>query len=156
MVLSDIEIKFLAKSLDFAPIQRKVNESELRIKEFCRRMGMNLAFSEWTYFRFYQYTTAFALKSVWKPPKDYPNLKVFLSHVESDLFKAIKRPLGYSNPSKEVWVVFRSRADDRNIVLKRADKVFCVSFVIETTMIRKQKSNLAVKIFIRVLGLTPV
>ena len=40
MVLSDIEI------LDFAPIQRKVNESELRIKEFYRRMGMNLAFSE--------------------------------------------------------------------------------------------------------------
>ena len=46
MVLSDIEIKFLAKSLDFAPIQRKVNESEFRIKEFCRRMGMNLPFSE--------------------------------------------------------------------------------------------------------------
>ena len=46
MVLSDIEIKFLEKSLDFAPIQRKVNESELRIKEFYRRMGMNLAFSE--------------------------------------------------------------------------------------------------------------
>ena len=46
MVLSDIEIKLLEKSLDFAPIQRKVNESELRIKEFYRRMGMNLAFSE--------------------------------------------------------------------------------------------------------------
>ena len=63
---------------------------------------------------------------MWKPPKDYPNLKVFLNHVESDLFKAIERPLGYSNLSKEVWVVFRSRADDRNIVLKRADKVSCV------------------------------
>ena len=93
---------------------------------------------------------------MWKPPKDYPNLKVFLNHVESDLFKAIERPLGYSNLSKEVWVFFRSRADDRNIVLKELTKYLVLSFVIETTMIRKQKSNLAVKIFIRVLGLTPV
>ena len=93
---------------------------------------------------------------MWKPPKDYPNLKVFLSHVESDQFKAIERPLGYSNLSKEVWIVFRSRADDRNIVLKELTKYLVLSFVIETTMIRKQKSNLAVKIFIRVLGLTPV
>ena len=30
MVLSDSEIKFLKKGLDFAPMQRKINEPELR------------------------------------------------------------------------------------------------------------------------------
>ena len=39
-VLSEDEIKVLEKGLDFAPIQRKVNEPELRqdFEEFCRRM----------------------------------------------------------------------------------------------------------------------
>ena len=39
-VLSEDEIKVLEKGLDFAPIQNKVNEPELRkdFEEFCRRM----------------------------------------------------------------------------------------------------------------------
>ena len=53
-------------------------------------------------------------------------MEVFLSQVESDLFKTIERPLGYSNLSKEEWDAIRSLADDRNIVIKRADKRSCV------------------------------
>ena len=53
-------------------------------------------------------------------------MEVFLSQVESDLFKTIERPLGYSNLSKEEWDAIRSLADDRNIVIKRADKGSCV------------------------------
>ena len=64
---------------------------------------------------------AFTPKSAWKPPKGHRNLEVFLSQVESDLFKANERPLGYSNLSKEEWDATRSLADDRNIVKKRAD-----------------------------------
>ena len=64
----------------------------------------------------------FALKFVWKPPVGHPNLEVFLSQAESDPFKAIERPLGYSNLSKEEWDAIRSLADDGNIVIKRADK----------------------------------
>ena len=39
-VFSDVEIKVLEKGLDFAPIQNKINEPELRkdFEEFCRRM----------------------------------------------------------------------------------------------------------------------
>ena len=39
-VLSDAEIKVLEKGLDFAPIQRKIDEPELRddFQELCRRM----------------------------------------------------------------------------------------------------------------------
>ena len=53
-------------------------------------------------------------------------MEVFLSQVESDLCKAIERPLGYSNMSKEEWDAIRSLTDNRNIVIKRADKEFCV------------------------------
>ena len=37
-VLSDTEIRLLEKDFDFAPIQNKLNEPELRrdFKEFCR------------------------------------------------------------------------------------------------------------------------
>ena len=44
----------------------------------------------------------------------HPNLEVFLSQLESDLFKVIERPLGYSNRSKEEWDAIRSLADDKN------------------------------------------
>ena len=54
------------------------------------------------------------------------NLEVFLSQVESDPFKAIERPIGYSNLLKEEWHGIRSLVDDRNIVIKRADKGSCV------------------------------
>ena len=39
-VLTDTEIRILEKGLDFAPIQNKINEPELRtdFEEFCRRM----------------------------------------------------------------------------------------------------------------------
>ena len=45
-VLSDAEIKILEKSLDIAPIQRKINELELRkdSEEFCRRMKIKSTF----------------------------------------------------------------------------------------------------------------
>ena len=65
---------------------------------------------------------AFAPKSAWKPPKGRTNLEVFLGQVKSDLFKAIVRPLGYSNLSREVWDAIRSLAEDRNIVKKELTK----------------------------------
>ena len=39
-VLTDLEIKFLGKGLDFARIQRKISEPELKqyFADFCRRM----------------------------------------------------------------------------------------------------------------------
>ena len=91
---------------------------------------------------------AFAPKSAWKPPKGYPNVEVFTSPVEPDLFKAIERLLGYSNLPKEEWDAIRSLADDRSIVRKRADEGCCI-----VIWDRKQKSNLAIKMFIRVFSL---
>ena len=41
-----IKLKVLEKGLDFAPIQKKINESELRknFEEFCRRMRIKCHF----------------------------------------------------------------------------------------------------------------
>ena len=124
-VLPDAEIKILEKDLDFAPTQRKINEPELRkdFEEFCHRMRIKWHFWNEPTSNFSNIPT-FAPKSV--APKGHPNLEVFLWPVESDLFKAIERPLGYSNLSKEEWDTIRSLADDRNIVIKRADKGSCV------------------------------
>ena len=45
-VLSDAEIKVLEKGLDYAPIQNKIIEPELRndFNEFCRRMRLKWYF----------------------------------------------------------------------------------------------------------------
>ena len=45
-VPSGIEIKILEKGLDYSPIQRKINEPELRsdFEEFCRRMRLKWHF----------------------------------------------------------------------------------------------------------------
>ena len=45
-VLTEAEIKFLEKGLDYVPFQNKVNEPELRsdFQEFCRRMHLKWYF----------------------------------------------------------------------------------------------------------------
>ena len=126
-VLSDAGIKILEKGLDFAPIQRKINEPELRkgFQEFCHRMRIKQHFGNEPTSDISN-TPSFAPKSPWKPPKGHLNLEVLLSQVdESDLFKAIERLLGYSNLSRERWDATRPLADDMNIVIKRADKGSC-------------------------------
>ena len=65
---------------------------------------------------------AFSPKSNWKPPEGHPNLEVFLSQIENELFKTVETPLSYSNLSKEEWEAVRTLADDRNIVIKKTDK----------------------------------
>ena len=68
----------------------------------------------------------FRTKSSWKPPKGHANLEVFLSQLEKELFQVADSSLGYSNFSSEEWKAMRSLADDRSIVIKKADKGSCV------------------------------
>ena len=122
-VLSETEIKILEKGLDFAPIQRKVNEPELRkdFDDFCRRMRIKWHFRNEPSDNFSE-IPAFRPKSSWKPPLGHPNLEVFLSSIEEELFKNVVTPLRYSNLTGEEWRAIRSLADDRSIVIKKADK----------------------------------
>ena len=122
-VLADAEISVLEKGLDYAPIQNKINEPELRtdFEEFCRKMRLKWHFRNDTTPNFSE-IPAFRPKSTWNPPKRQPNLEVFLSEVEKELFKCPDKNLGYSNLSREEWKAMHSLADDRSIVIKKADK----------------------------------
>ena len=112
-VLSDNEIKILEKGLDFVPIQRKINEPELRsdFGEFCRHMRIKWHFRN-------EPTSDFSEKPIFhsklsgNPPKGDPHLKVFLSRVEEELFTVIERPVRHSNLSQKDRKAIRSLADD--------------------------------------------
>ena len=100
--LSDVEMKVLEKGLDFAPIQNKINEPELRkdFEEFCRRMRIKWHFrNEPT--QDFSSTPAFSPKSTWNLPVGHPNLEVFLSQIEHELFQISNKSLPYSNLSRE-------------------------------------------------------
>ena len=71
-------------------------------------------------------TPVFLLTSTWKPPMSHPNVEVFLSQIEQEIFKEVQSPLGYWNLSNEEWKAVRILAHDRYIVIKKADKRSCV------------------------------
>ena len=79
IVLTDTEIKVLEKGFDFAPLQRKLNENELRrdLKDFCHRMRLKLHFRDKRTPRFSE-QPFFSPKLSWSPPAGLPNLEVFI------------------------------------------------------------------------------
>ena len=118
-VLTETEIQVLGKGLDFAPIQKTLNEPELRkdFEEFARRMHFCNEVSE-----NFSGTPACRLKSVWKPPKSHASLEVFLSQLEKELFSnEINEPM-QSNLSGEEWKALRALTAHKTIFLKAADK----------------------------------
>ena len=128
-VLSEIVIQVLEKGLDFTPIQKSINEAELRkdFEEFSRRMRIRWNFRDQPSEDFSD-KPAFRPKSNWKPPPGHPGLELFLSQLEKEIFNgllndSISIP---SNMSKEEWEALRGLADDRSIVIKQADKGSCV------------------------------
>ena len=99
-----MEIKILEKGLDYAPIQNKINDSELRreFEDFARRLRLQWYFRNKPTSSFSE-TRSFTPKSSWKPPKGNPCLEIFLSQIEKELFEVCKYNLGYSKVSKEEW-----------------------------------------------------
>ena len=83
-----MEIKILEKGLDYAPIQNKINEPELRrdFEDFA--WGMRL---KW-YFRnepisSFSESLSFTPKSSWKLPKSNLSLELFLIQIERESFE---------------------------------------------------------------------
>ena len=126
-VLTEGEIKVLEKGLYFAPIQRKVNEPELRkdFENFCRRMKIIWHFRNEPSDSFSE-RPAFSSKSSWKPLLGHPNFEVFLSQVENELFETSNEPTRYSNLLQEECRAIITLADDRSIAIKKADKGSCI------------------------------
>ena len=63
----------------------------------------------------------FNSKSRWQPPQGHHCLEVFLSQVENEFFELAKADIKYSNLSREEWNAIRTLADDRSIIIKKAD-----------------------------------
>ena len=53
-------------------------------------------------------------------------LEVYSSQVRKELFDLAISHLGYSKFTKEEWTAMRSLADDRSIIIKKANKDSCV------------------------------
>ena len=107
----------------FAPIQRKVSESELRedFENFRRRIRIKWHFRNEPSDNFSE-KPAFSPKSSWKLPLGHANLEVFLSQAENETFEITKEPIRYSNLSQEEWRAIRTLADKRSMVIKKLTK----------------------------------
>ena len=105
-------------------------------EEFCRCMRTKWNFRNELSQDFSE-VPAFACKSSWTPPLGHPNLEVFLSQVESELLKEIQR-----DPP---W----SLADDRSIVIKKADKSTCVVVLDRWGYIKEAEKQLGIVLFMR-------
>ena len=68
----------------------------------------------------------FRVKSNWNPPKGHPTVEIFLSKLETEIFSVLLgTPLDY-NLSTEEGLAMTGLAQDRNIIIKPADKGSCV------------------------------
>ena len=85
---------------------------------------------------------AISPKSSWKPRQGHPNVEVYLSQVENELSRIVDEPIRYSNLSKEEWVVMRSFADDRSLVIKKADKGSCIAVWDRNDYLREAEKQL--------------
>ena len=68
----------------------------------------------------------FNSKYKWQPPQGHLCIEVSLSQVENELFESPKADIKYSNLSREEWTAITSLADDRHIIIKKADKGLCI------------------------------
>ena len=70
-----------------------MNEPELRrdFKEFCRHMRIKWHFRNEISENFSE-LPAFSPKSSWNPPQSHPNLNVYLSQVQNELFSIADEP----------------------------------------------------------------
>ena len=92
-MLTDAEIKILEKGLDFASIQRMINEPALKqdFKDFCRSMHLKWYF--WDERQEFSETPAFSTKSSRDPPIGHSCLEVFLVRLNTNSFEITKQDL---------------------------------------------------------------
>ena len=98
--------------------------------------------SKWTFKKIF-WQTCICPKSSWKPTPGHPGLELFLSQIKKYIFENLKHstPIN-SNMSKEEWDALRGLADDRSIVINKADKVSRVVVWCRDDYIKETKNQL--------------
>ena len=94
-------------------------------KEFCQCMRLKWYFRNELAPEFSD-RAAFSPKLSWNPPTGHPSLEMFLSQIEHELFQIPDKCPPNSNLSKKEWQDIRSLAEDRSVVIKKADRGSCV------------------------------
>ena len=87
---------------------------------------------------------AFRPKSSWKTPPGHPGLELFLSQIEKDIFENLVKdstPINL-NMTKQECKALRGLADDRSIVIKKADKGSCLVVWCRDDYIKEAKNQL--------------
>ena len=103
-VLTAAEIKVPEKGLDYAPIQSKVNEPELRsdFEKISWRIRLKWCFHNDPTPDFSK-MPSFTPKSSSQPPIEHINFEAFLSELEKQIFKIVDSKSDYFNFSKKEW-----------------------------------------------------
>ena len=116
-------ISVLEKGLGFAPTPSHINEAYLRwdLREFSRKIRCKWHFRNEVP-QSNKEISQFKVKSRWNPPKGHPALEAFLNKTEKDIFPLIsEREKDYNLP-KDEYLAMRSLENDRNVIIKPADK----------------------------------
>ena len=91
--------------------------------------------------------SSFTSKSSGKPPKGNHSLELFLSQIEKELLEVWKSNLGYSKFSREEWQCMLLLANDRSILIKKADKGSCVVVWDREDYIAEAKCNKIMSVY---------
>ena len=116
----------------FVPAPTKINETDLRVdfNEFDRIMRCKWFFRNEPTENFneanFNEAPALCVNSNCDLPEEHPAIEIFLSKLEKEISSMVPgTPLDY-NLSKEEWLAMRGLAENRNIIIKPADKGSCV------------------------------
>ena len=126
-VLPEPEIGVWERGLGFVPTSNLINEENLSrdFDGFGRKLRCKWYFRNELSDNFIE-VPAFKPKSLWKPPAGHPCVELFLSNLEGELLSFLPgKPQSY-NISKEEWQAMHNLAEDCSIIIKPADKGFCV------------------------------
>ena len=121
--LSAKVISVLEKGLGFVPTPSHINEADLQrdLWEFSRKMRCKWHFRNEVP-QNNEEISQFKVKSRWNPPKGHPALEAFLNETEKDVFSLIpEREKDYNLP-KDEYLAMHSLENDRNVIIKPADK----------------------------------
>ena len=115
----------LEKGLGFAPTPSHINEADLRrdLREFSRKLRCKWHFRNEVP-QNNEEISQFKVKSRWNP-KDHPALEAFLSKTEKDIFSLIPERED-CNLHKDEYLAMRSLENDRNVIIKPADKEYSI------------------------------
>ena len=134
-VLSQREINVLQKGLGFSPNQSFINEADLRrdFNEFGRKMRCKWYFRSKT--QSSKEIPTFHSKYTWNsppplPPPPHPLLpkviqhtfELFLNKTEPNLLSVLPGKAEQFNLTREEYLTMRNLLDDRNVIIKPADK----------------------------------